>query len=155
MAKKKIAKKGAKKAPAKKKAQAKKKAKPAPRPSSGGQVVQLICSECDEPLKFDSGSADDTLTCPECLLVVKKPDEDFLSTVGMHLGGEKKFLLLTIVMLVLFFISVGGLIYYTAPIHETVDETMKMAFGIGSGLFFLISMICLFKYEKSRWQVYF
>ena len=155
MAKKKIAKKGAKKAPAKKKAQAKKKAKPAPRPSSDGQVVQLICSECEEPLKFDSGSADDTLTCPECLLVVKKPDEDFLSIVGMHLGSEKKFLLLTVVMLVLFFISIGGLIYYTSPVHDKIDENMKNIFMGASGLFFLISMICLFKYEKSRWQVYF
>lgn len=154
-----MAKKPAKKSPArgKKKAPAKKKAasRPAPRPSSGGIVLELGCSECDEPLKFNTADASETLTCPECLLVVRKPDEDFVQTVQMHKGGEKKILILATIMLFLFFVATGGLIYHITPIHETPDENMKNIFLGAAGLFFVVSLACLVKYEKSRWKVYF
>ena len=149
--KKKVSAKAGKKPAAKKKAAPKK----APVAASGGQTVNLICSECEEPLHFNSATADDTLTCPECLCSAKKPDAEFVNTVSMHARSEKVSLILAILTLILFLASTLAFILVSSPMNDGGEENTRMICLGASGLFLILSMVFLFKYEKSRWQVYF
>jgi len=155
--KKKAAKKAAKKDKAKKPAKAKKakKAKkPRPAPSSGGQPnIAFICSECYEEFSLTRSAMDETLTCPECLHVGKRPEEDFLRTVGMHKAGEKRALSAAAGSFFLMVVCLFGLTYSLTP--QGGGDTLLYAFGALSVVFLVLGLLLGVKYEKNRWEVYF
>ena len=66
--------------------------------NTGGQLVTFICAECYEDFTLDSSRMGDTLTCPECLHVGKRPQDNFLSQVSETKGREKKILLIAAIV---------------------------------------------------------
>ncbi len=62
-----------------------------PKPSAAGAgAITFVCSECYEELLLSPKYGQDIVTCPECLHVGKRPDDDFLRTVRMHKSGERR-----------------------------------------------------------------
>ncbi len=140
----------AKKTPAKKA----KRAAPAPRPPRGGASCQFVCSECYAEFILPANFSEETLSCPECLHVGKRPDEDFLRTVLIHKGQEKKWLAITAGVAGLFFVVVLMLIWQTSP-YVTTASISPMVF-LGTGGVLLIALLALLTwYEANRWEVYF
>lgn len=147
---------------AKAKAMPKKKAKPKrekPAPRDGGRSrIAFICSECYEDFTFSGGDINETVTCPECLHVGKKPDDDFLRTVSMHKSGEKSSLVLACLVLTALLGASGAAIYFISP-HFFAggdgDTNTTMIAGIAAAFIFLISLLLVARYEKNRWEIYF
>ena len=144
------------------KAKPKKKAKPKrekPAPRAGGRSrVTFICSECYEDFTFTGGDMNETVTCPECLHVGKKPDDDFLRTVGMHKSGEKTSLVLACLVLVALLGASGAAIYFISPhffAGGDSDGNTTMIAGIAAAFIFLVSLLLVARYEKNRWEIYF
>ena len=145
-----------KKKASKKKAPAKKamRAAPAPRAPRRGSSCQFVCSECYAEFILPSNFSEETLSCPECLHVGKRPDEDFLRTVLIHKGQEKKWLAITSGVAAAFFVVVLLLIWQMSP-YATTESFPPMAFlGIG-GVLFVALLALLTRYEANRWEVYF
>ena len=147
---------------AKAKAKPKKKAKPKrekPAPRAGGRSrVTFICSECYEDFTFTGGDMNETVTCPECLHVGKKPDDDFLRTVSMHKSGEKSSLVLACLVLVALLGASGAAIYFISPhffAGGDSDGNTTMIAGIAAAFIFLVSLLLVARYEKNRWEIYF
>ncbi len=144
--------KGKKKAPAKKAKKAKR-AAPAPRPPRGGASCQFVCSECYAEFVLPANFSEETLSCPECLHVGKRPDEDFLRTVLIHKGQEKKGLAITAGVAVLFFAVAMMLIWQSSPYATTASS--PMAFLAIGGVLLIALLALLTRYEANRWEVYF
>jgi len=134
-----------------------KKAKPGRLPRSG---VPFICSECYEEFVLPSTYSRETVTCPECLHVGKKPAEDFLRTVTVHKAGEKSAFKLALMSTYFFLVSALLLIWIASPYSAALvkDE------GRSTGTMILLVMSVGFaglliwasgRYEKNRWEVYF
>ncbi len=141
--------KGRKKAPAKKAARA----APAPRPRSGASC-QFVCSECYAEFILPANFSEETLSCPECLHVGKRPDEDFLRTVLIHKGQEKKSLAITAGVACLFFVVALMLVWQTSPFVTTESIPSTALLGLG-GVLLIALLALLARYEANRWEVYF
>ncbi len=146
--------KGKKKSPAKKAKKAKR-AAPAPRPPRGGASCQFVCSECYAEFILPANFSEETLSCPECLHVGKRPDEDFLRTVLIHKGQEKKWLAITAGVAVLFFAVALMLIWQTRPYAGATTASSPMAFLAIGGVLLIALLALLTRYEANRWEVYF
>ena len=142
--------KGKKKAPAKKA----KRAAPAPRPPRSGASCQFTCSECYAEFILPANFSEETLSCPECLHVGKRPDDDFLRTVLIHKGQEKKLLAITAGVAGLFFVVVLMFIWQTSPYVATASISPMAFLGI-SGVLLIALLALLTRYEANRWEVYF
>ena len=140
------------------KAPAKKKETKAPaRPVRGG--IQFICSECYEEFVLPADYSRETVTCPECLHVGKRPAEDFLRTVNLHKGGEKKALQLSLTIAEMLALAGIILVWALTPWSNSVlnekKETVTLALlGIIVVLFIVLGLL-ISKYEKNRWEIYF
>ncbi len=152
---KKAAKKPAKKAPAKPKA-----ARP-PRPQrAGGGRIHFICSECYEEFTLSASQMSETLTCPECLHVGKRPQENFLVTVNGTRGRERRILALAALLVLLALVAGIGLVMLLSPHHGVLtsalgEDTALYVVGGALGLFFLVGLVLSIQYERNRWEVYF
>ena len=145
-----------KKKASKKKAPAReaKRAAPAPRAPRRGSSCQFVCSECYAEFILPSNFSEETLSCPECLHVGKRPDEDFLRTVLIHKGQEKKWLAITGGVAAAFFVAMLLLIYQTSPYAMTESLPPMVFLGIG-GVLLVALLALLTRYEANRWEVYF
>jgi hypothetical protein len=141
------------------KSDAKKKQLAAVRPLRGG--LQFICSECYEEFILPSTYERETVTCPECMHVGKRPAEDFIRTVNMHKSGERAALVQALglasflgILLLIFIVMITE---YSAvlPATLTSSSTPRMVIG-GLIAIEIIALVYLaVKYEKNRWEIYF
>lgn len=145
----------------KKDVSARKIAKPVPAAPLKGSV-RFICSECYEEFLLSSTYSAETVTCPECLHVGKRPDDDFLRTVNVHKTGEKKSLAMTIIVGAVLVAAILFLIFIRSPFcnleiaaqQQTLHTWTMGLLGL-SGLLALILIWLLTRFEKNRWEVYF
>jgi len=127
-----------------------------------GRTLTFVCSECYTEVSVAANHSEERVTCPDCLHVGKKPDDNFLRTVSLHKSGERKKTVLTTLVGFLMVLSFLALVYmrsaYPVAAGEfaTEDlETWTMVFLGAGGVFSILFMILLFNFEKNRWEVYF
>jgi hypothetical protein len=133
------------------------KAKPGRLPRSG---VPFICSECYEEFVLPSTYSRETVTCPECLHVGKRPAEDFLRTVTVHKAGEKSAFKLALMSTYFFLVSALLLIWIASPYSSAVIQDEGRSTGTMILLILVVGSAGLLiwassRYEKNRWEVYF
>ena len=134
-----------------------KKDRPARLPRSG---IPFICSECYEEFILPSTYSRETVTCPECLHVGKRPAEDFLRTVTVHKAGEKSAFKLALFAAYAFLVSSLGLLWMVSPYslgvitadNRSTWTMILLALAVGSAGLLIWSTG---RYEKNRWEVYF
>ncbi len=137
-----------KKAPAKKTAPA--------RPAPTGSSCQFVCSECYSEFMLPASFSEDTLSCPECLHVGKRPDDDFIKTVLLHKSKEKGSLMMAMVAALLFIVVTAYLIYQISPYAGDSEPAIPTVGLLGiSGVLFLAVLGLAWKHESNRWEVYF
>jgi len=134
-----------------------KKARTSRLPKSG---IPFICSECYEEFVLPSTYARETVTCPECLHVGKRPAEDFLRTVTVHKAGEKGAFKLALMAAYGFLVSALLLMWIVSPYSVSVIQGEGRSTGTMILLILAVgSVIALIwaanRYEKNRWEVYF
>jgi hypothetical protein len=148
-----------KKAKAAKPAKAPRK-KAAPPPRVTGRAYAFVCSECYDEYLLPASYSDETVTCPECLHVGKKPDDNFLRTVAMHKAAEQRTTFGVMLCGLLMLLSVFGLIWIntaagsslvSSSSHQTVSYGLMGASGLLAVIFFWL----LSRFEANRWEVYF
>ena len=125
-----------------------------------GSRVSFICSECYEEFNLNGTQMKETITCPECLHVGKRPDEDFLRTVNLHKGGERKSLAIAILAGGLLAATVVGLLAVNLPyFQDALAAGMRENVILGGGglALILFGPACwmIVRYENNRWAVYF
>ncbi|MBI4583782.1 MAG: hypothetical protein HY717_07145 [Planctomycetes bacterium] len=134
------------------------KARSAPRLAGGGAQISFICSECYEEFFLSASQMKETVTCPECLHVGKKPQEDFLKTVHLHKGGERKSLFLAGGLALILGLVTAALIYIRSP-YSGLDAEAQGQYGMilgGTAVLLVLAGIWLaVRYERNRWEVYF
>ncbi len=146
----------------------KQKAKPAreeastrPAAFSGGigGSIGFVCSECYEEFLLPASYSQETVCCPECLHVGKRPDADFLRTVNRHKAGERRALALAIasgvfvVGLVLYLLWLTSDMYVVA--HGKPEKNFVMGLLGGSAILTAIFVWLSVKSESNLWEVYF
>jgi len=140
---------------------AKKKA-PAARPVRRG--IQFICSECYEEFVLPADYSRETVTCPECLHVGKRPAEDFLRTVNLHKTGEKKALLGSVNISVMLATVSLIFVYLLSPYSENLSffakdpgqrSTAALVAGVAVVILVGLLSFSISKYERNRWEIYF
>jgi hypothetical protein len=121
--------------------------------------VTFICSECYEEFLLPSSYASEMLSCPECLHVGKRPDEDFLRTVNLHKGGERTSLVLAVAAAILLLGVLGAAVWMTSDnylaANKRPEETILYGLAGGSVLLTGVLLWLVSRYEKNRWEVYF
>lgn len=142
----------AKKPPKAKPAKEKKAA--APRPVSTSGACRFVCSECYAEFMLPGSFSQDALTCPECLHVGKRPDQDFLRTVLTHKGQERTKLTMTVAASVAFLASALLLIWQTSS-HSTAEVVPSSVLLPLVGVLLLVLIGLAYTFEGSRWEVYF
>lgn len=131
------------------------------RPAGAGRgAYAFVCSECYDEYLLPANYSHETMTCPECLHVGKKPDENFLRTVAMHKKGQRKATVAVALCGVLFAVALLGLIYVsTVAGYERVPEMNRSlvtyGFAGASGLLGFLFFWLAVRYEGNRWEVYF
>ena len=135
-----------------------KRATPPPRVS--GRAYAFVCSECYDEYLLPTSYSEETVTCPECLHVGRKPDDNFLRTVAMHKAGEQKTGFAVALCGILMFLSIFGLIWInTAGGSDMVSASSHQAVSYGlmgaSALLGILFLWLLVRFEGNRWEVYF
>jgi hypothetical protein len=133
---------------------------PKPTRPAAQRSVRFVCSECYEEFLLPANFSRDTVSCPECLHVGKRPDEDFLRTINLHKAGERKALTLAcalggallLLLLVLIWIQSP---YRTIELKEDQLQAVTMGILGGSGLVAILFFWLLVRAENNRWEVYF
>lgn len=144
----------------KKPAKAQKRAVPRAQPvARGGRKVHFTCSECYEEFILRAAQMRETLTCPECLHVGKRPEENFLAKVNQTRGREKRILGLAVLLSIVTLVAGAGAVLASGPhggmITGVVGGTADMILGGGLGLGALVALALTIQYERNRWEVYF
>jgi hypothetical protein len=122
--------------------------------------IPFICSECYEEFLLPTSYSQETVTCPECLHVGKRPDADFLRTVTVHRRSEKKSLAGVLVVALLLLGVVTFLVWLRSPygtLELSRDMLTNVSYGLLGGALLLtgIMMWLLVRFEGNRWEVYF
>jgi len=129
------------------------------KPAAGSQrAVAFICSECYEEFLLPSNYSQQMVTCPECLHVGKKPDEDFLRTVNVHKAGQSKSLLMAAVAGMLLALLLLSTLYITSDMYVAAgkpDSTLVLGLAGGTALVTVLFLWLVMRFEKNRWEVYF
>jgi hypothetical protein len=158
--------------PAKKEKQAKKgKEEKAPRkppkeraerpvalPAGARGSITFVCSECYEEFLIPSSYSQEMVSCPECLHVGKRPDDEFLRTVHLHKAGEKRSFLSAIVVGALLFAVALALAWTHTPYGAGQADsggTLSLALLGAAGLLTVILIWLVVRFEGNRWEVYF
>ena len=134
--------------------------RPGPAPRAAGGRIHFTCSECYEEFVLRSSQMQDTLTCPECLHVGKRPEDNFLMTVQGTKGREKRVLGLAMLFALLASVLGTGFVLLLSPHKDIVlnlvpGEMSTYVFGGGLALLGLVGIAMAAQYEKNRWEVYF
>ena len=124
--------------------------------------VRFICSECYEEFHLSSSYASETVTCPECLHVGKRPDNDFLRTVNIHKSGERRSFAMASFVGMLLFVALSFLVWLQSPfctLPQAADpntlSTWTMGLAGTGGLLAVVFLWLLTRFENNRWEVYF
>jgi hypothetical protein len=129
------------------------------RPAAARQrAVAFICSECYEEFLLPSNYSQEMVTCPECLHVGKKPDEDFLRTVSVHKAGQRNSLVMAVTAGILLLGLLVGTLWITSDMYVAdgaPDSTIVLGLGGGAALLTIIFLWLVVRFEKNRWEVYF
>ena len=142
-----------------KKSRAVKERKPAAaKPVRAGKALSFVCSECYTTISLPVNYSKEKVTCPECFHVGKKPDEDFLRTVGTHKNGERSSFVLTCIVGLLTLIVLAAAVWLRTP-YGTMEgddlSTWTMVLLGGGGLLTIIFLALLWRFENNRWEAYF
>ena len=115
-----------------------------------------MCSECYDEFTIPAETLknSDSISCPDCMHVGKRPDDEFIGMVQIHKGQEGRMKLIALAITILFVVSAGLLIYSVSPYAEKPILDLTVLVGI-VGLLFLATLGVLWKYEGNRWEVYF
>lgn len=129
-----------------------------PRPPRGG--LPFICSECYEEFILPATYSKETVSCPECLHVGKRPADDFLRTVTLHKSGERNALKMAITVTYMLVVSALILVWLISPkgVSALQAETHGTVTTVVGGLtVILVALLAwaVMRYEKNRWEVYF
>ncbi len=132
--------------------------KPEVRPLRGG--IPFICSECYEEFVLPANYSKETVTCPECLHVGKRPAEDFIRTVNLHKAGEKRALSKSLWIAEMLGISALIFLFVISPYSiDMIEEDLrgKLTMGFGGLVVVLAGLLAwsVNQYEKNRWEIYF
>ena len=155
-----LGKKGGAKGKKEKPSKDKKLPKATPPKGPRGKTLTFVCSECYTEISVSAQLSEDRVTCPDCLHVGKKPDDNFLHQVSMAKGREKSSVVLTTFIALLMIASFAMLAYvrsaWGAPEYSTEDlQTWTVGTASAGGVFTILFMILLWKSEGNRWEVYF
>ncbi len=142
-----------------KEAAEKEKLRPAAAVTSRGSVA-FVCSECYEEFLLPANYSQEMVSCPECLHVGKRPDEDFLRTVNRHKAGERKSLAMAIAAGAILLTLVLALLWLTSDMYIAQhkgqpDKNVVLGLLGGSALATLIFAWLTVRFEGNRWEVYF
>jgi hypothetical protein len=133
----------------------------APHAASGSAkgTVAFICSECYEEFLIPAGYGSETLSCPECLHVGKRSDENFILKVLTHKSGERNAALLAIVAGIVLAGILVTLLLKLSPFAlaegAKPDESTPLFLLIGAGVMTLVFLFFIWRAEKNRWEAYF
>jgi hypothetical protein len=140
------------------------KKKAAPRPVAAGPAkrgsIPFVCSECYEEFLLPNNYSKETVSCPECLHVGKRPDEDFVRTVTLHKAGEQRALATALMAGTGLILVVLFLIWLRSPYDTlkldtgTLQNTTYGLLGL-SALLVALLMWLVARFEGNRWEVYF
>ena len=131
------------------------KARPAAAASVRGSVT-FVCSECYEEFLLPSNYSKDMVSCPECLHVGKRPDQDFLRTVNIHKSGEKMAFLAALGTGVCLFAALLYLMYVLTPYSGgKTDKNIILALTGACAVLTVVFLALTIRFEKNRWEVYF
>ncbi len=140
-----------------KQATTKKKRVSSVRPVRGG--IQFICSECYEEFRLPATYSRDTVTCPECMHVGKRPNEDFLREVNAHKSGEKGTFVGALFFGELMLVAALVFMWLNTQYSQGMDATRRPMFAmiVGGAAAFLaiVLLVITWKYENNRWEIYF
>ena len=120
--------------------------------------IPFVCSECYEEFLLPTNYSQEAVTCPECLHVGKKPDENFLRTVTIHKHGERKSLSSVLIAGILLLVGALALIWARSPYAELDAGTLQtVTYGLLGGCLLLgiIFFWLIIRFEGNRWEVYF
>ncbi len=137
-----------------------KKARKAPPPTTRGGIP-FICSECYEEFVLPSTYERETVTCPECLHVGKRPAEDFLEKVNLHKSAEKRALAKSLAFAEMLLVGALGFIWILTPYSASILQEQQMrsnvTLGLGGLVLLLVGLLAwsVSQYEKNRWEIYF
>jgi hypothetical protein len=142
----------------KKKAKEKPAKEPAPRPVAAGArgSITFVCSECYEEFLIPSSYSQEMVSCPECLHVGKRPDDEFLRTVHLHKAGEKRSFLSAVAVGAVLFVVATALVWFNTPYGaEGAGASLSMPLLGAAGLLTVILIWLVVRFEGNRWEVYF
>jgi hypothetical protein len=122
--------------------------------------IPFICSECYEEFLLPNNYSRDTMTCPECLHVGKRPDEDFVRKVTLQKAGERTAFTVVLLAGLALLLVVLSLIWVRSPYRtlELEPDTLKnVTYGLLGAAVILAGVLFwrLAQYEGKRWEVYF
>ncbi|MGQ9592675.1 MAG: hypothetical protein ACUVYA_20555, partial [Planctomycetota bacterium] len=136
--------------------------KPAPKaagPAKMRGTITFICSECYEELVLPSQFSEELISCPECLHVGKRPDDDFLRTVRMHKAGERRSFVAAIAAGALLVVVLLALLYFRSPdylaTHGSPSEGLTYGLLGSAGVLGALLIWLTVRAEGNRWEVYF
>jgi hypothetical protein len=140
-----------------KKPLAPRKERPARTPRAG---IPFICSECYEEFVLPSTYSRETVSCPECMHVGKRPAEDFLRTVALHKSGERNALKMAVSSTCMLLVWSLAFLWLLSPYsHKLIGGEMRDTLTkVLGGLVFLLVLLlgwAAYRYEKNRWEIYF
>lgn len=136
-------------------------ARPAAAAGRRGSSVAFVCSECYEEFLIPASYSHEIVSCPECLHVGKRSDEDFLRTVIRHKADERKSQALACGAGVLLLVLILALLYVTSPFTLSAgggkkpDSTILYGLLGASALVGIVFAWLTVRAEKNRWEVYF
>jgi hypothetical protein len=131
---------------------------PPPRTRGG---IPFICSECYEEFVLPATYARETVTCPECLHVGKRPADNFLEKVNLHKTAEKRALTKSLIFAEMLVVGAVVLMWllsaYSASTITSASTRGSAVMGVGAVVVVLIGLLAwsISQYEKNRWEIYF
>jgi hypothetical protein len=134
------------------------KERPVALPAGARGSITFVCSECYEEFLIPSSYSQEMVSCPECLHVGKRPDDEFLRTVHLHKSGEKRSFLSAVVVGALLFAIAIALMWMNTPYgapQAGSDSTFSFALLGAAGLLTVILVWLVVRFEGNRWEVYF
>jgi hypothetical protein len=122
--------------------------------------IEFICSECYEDFVLPATYERETVTCPECMHVGKRPAEDFLRTVTRHKDGEKRMLFQAMMLGEMLLVASLAFIWLISQFSAgvvPVDNRDTFTWILGGAVLVLAGSLCwaVSRYEKNRWEIYF
>lgn len=126
-----------------------------PPPTSGHELVPVICSECFEEFSFDTGVKTETLVCPVCEHSASRPDDATLHRISTLRSQERFNFMITFGLTLVGLAAFGTwAVLITNPLNSTDSAMFWGPIGVAL-LSALVLIVFIFRYEGNRWETYF